>query len=346
VKARDPETGGYISLTKDVDYTVTYKDNTAVGFASVIVQGIGIYAGKNTQEFEIRKKSLENAVPDNIPDIIWDTSWSKGGDSLKKLDSFVSGYISATDNAGNALINNTDFTVKFTVDEKTEKTLSKLVTKEPEKGNSFSVKVSYRGKGCYEGDCKKSVSFEIFSSQEGLVTITDANTEINLKASAFQYTGKPVKPTVKSVYVSGNEGRRKFKKSEYRVVYSGNIYVGTGRVRIMGKNGYTGSKSVTFSIEPKKITSLSVKGLKNQPYTGKPVSVNELPLIVKAGGITLTKDVDYRVVSVSGCDYTKVTKKGDEKPKVKIELLERKAGAKNSQTPKVVWKNGEKRNLL
>ncbi len=342
VKARDPETGKYIPLTKDVDYTVTYKDNTAVGFASVIVQGIGTYAGKNTQEFEIRKKSFENAVPDSIPDITWNKEWSASENALKKLDSFVRGYISATDNAGNALINDTDFTVKFTVSGNTDKTLSKLVKGEPAKGSSVSVKVTYRGKGCYEGTCKKSVTFEIFSSEDGKTMISESNAEITLKASTFQYTGKPIKPAIKSVYVSGNEGRKKLKSSQYKVVYSGNTYVGTGRVKIIGKNGYTGSSFVTFTIEPKKVTSLSVKGLKNQPYTGKAVSVNELPLVVKAGGITLTKDVDYRVVSVNGCDYTNVTKKGDKKPQLKIELLEKKAGAKNSQTPKVVWKNGSK----
>ena len=339
VTARDPETGKNIPLTKDVDYTVTYKDNVEVGYASVIVQGIGIYAGKNTQEFEITKKSFAKAVPDNIPDVAWDKAW---GSDAKKLDAYITRYISATDEAGNTLVYNKDFTVKFTADGKNSKTLSKVVTKEPESGNSIVVGVEYTGKGCFEGKCNKAVNFEIFSSQDGIIIISDNNAQITLKAAEFQYTGKPVKPAVTKVVVSGNDGKIQLKKNQYKVVYSNNVGVGTGRVRILGKNGYTGSFYTTFTINPKKVTSLTVAGVKNQPYTGKAVSVNELPIVVKAGGIVLTKDVDYRIVSVNGSDYTNVTKKGSEKPALRIELIEAKAGTKSSQMPKVVWKNGSK----
>ena len=337
VKARNPETGGYISLKKDVDYSISYKDNTAVGYASVVVQGIGTYAGKNTQEFEIRKRSLEKASPDSIPDVLWDSSWNK---DRTGLDAAVQKYLSATDSAGNPLVYDKDFTVKYSVEDKTGKTLSSLVTKEPEKEAPVTVTVIYRGKGNYEGECRAKVSFSIFSSAEGLTLISDENATLELKFTEAQYTGKAVKPAVKKLIVSGNEGPKKLKSSQYRVVYSNNISIGTGRVKILGKNGYIGSISATFKILPKKVTSLSVKGPGNQPYTGREISANDLPIVVKAGNIVLTKDVDYRILSVDGSDYTNVTKK--EKPAVKIELIKAEPNTKASLLPKVEWKNEEK----
>ena len=39
---------------KDKDYTVTYKNNTKVGTATVVIKGIGNYKGTITKSFKIR----------------------------------------------------------------------------------------------------------------------------------------------------------------------------------------------------------------------------------------------------------------------------------------------------
>ena len=44
-------------LTKDVDYTLTYKDNVNAGTATVIINFIGNYSGSKDATFEIKKKS-------------------------------------------------------------------------------------------------------------------------------------------------------------------------------------------------------------------------------------------------------------------------------------------------
>ncbi len=50
---------GDTTLKKNVDYTVTYVNNVNAGMATVIIQGIGKYTGNKTEEFLIRKLSIE-----------------------------------------------------------------------------------------------------------------------------------------------------------------------------------------------------------------------------------------------------------------------------------------------
>ena len=113
------------------------------------------------------------------------------------------------------------------------------------------------------------------------------------------------------------------------MVYSNNVEVGTARVTVVGKNGYTGSASRTFTIAPKEVKSLKVSKIKTQPYTGSELDINDLPIVVKAGNIVLTKGVDYTVEKSEGVDYA-----GIGKASVTIRLIEDK-GQKN--TPKAVW---------
>lgn len=48
-------------LTKDIDYTVTYKNNIEEGMASAIIQGIGFYKGGCIRTFDIYRKSMDDA---------------------------------------------------------------------------------------------------------------------------------------------------------------------------------------------------------------------------------------------------------------------------------------------
>lgn len=55
-KAVEPDvtiTDEYYTLVRDVDYTVTYKNNIEVGSASVVINGIGDYTGKAVKKFSI-----------------------------------------------------------------------------------------------------------------------------------------------------------------------------------------------------------------------------------------------------------------------------------------------------
>lgn len=329
VKAYDPSTGKYVSLKQDTDYTVSITDNTSVGYASVAVQGIGLYAGRNVQEFEIVQKTLAG-TPGSIPDVVYSAD----------LDKNVNSYITVFDAKNNQLVNGKDFTATFTVDGKSGKTLSALVKSNPEK--EVPVTVEYKGKGNYTGALKTGVTFNVLPSGSEVTALSQAGTDVELKVKAMQYTGKALKPAVKSVIVKSADGAvQALSASNYKVIYTNNTSVGTGRVTVIGKNGYTGSAYATFAITPKFVSGLSVSGLKNQMYTGAEVDIDSLPITVKAGGITLTKGVDYTVEKIEGADYTGITAKGAQAPGVKISLItlteEERAAKKSSEQPKVCW---------
>lgn len=51
-------------LVKDVDYTVTYEDNTNIGKAKVVIEGIGNFYGKSQFNFYIIKTDVESVYLD------------------------------------------------------------------------------------------------------------------------------------------------------------------------------------------------------------------------------------------------------------------------------------------
>ena len=64
------------------------------------------------------------------------------------------------------------------------------------------------------------------------------------------YTGKALKPAVTVKY----NGKTLTNGSDYTVSYKNNVKPGKATITITGKGSYTGTKSVTFNIAPKKET--------------------------------------------------------------------------------------------
>jgi hypothetical protein len=94
-----------------------------------------------------------------------------------------------------------------------------------------------------------------------------------MKNQKMVYTGKPLKPAVEVRY-----GTRKLKKdADYTVSYSGNKAVGIAKLIVTGKGGYTGKKTLRFTILPRTVTisnlsagkqSLTVKWAMRAEATG------------------------------------------------------------------------------
>lgn len=338
VKAYNPETGKYISLVKDQDYKVSYVNNVKKGTAKVIVEGIGAYAGKNTKEFEIRAMDIKNGKPEEIPDMKYD---SKIGEEVIK-------HLSIVDSKNNRLVYGTDFTVKYSVDGNKNSDISKVLPKTSDE--DVEVEVTFAGKGNYAGDVKKTIKFKVIYSEANLIsncTIKFKKTD-NKKneVTDYAYTGNAIKPGI-VVTISENGLTKNLAGKYYKVLYTSNTDIGTGKVVIVGKNGYVGTLSRTFTISPKIVSSLSIQGVKNMPYTG--VSINGLPIVVKAGGTVLRENIDYRVtVSGNTVDVTNNDiKKAGNQPKVVVTLItpEEAKGKKSSLQPKVKWKLNSKTGL-
>ena len=80
-------------------------------------------------------------------------------------------------------------------------------------------------------------------------------TSIKLSKTTYTYTGKSLKP---SVTVKDSKGNKLVKDTDYTVKYSNNKKVGKATVKVTFKGKYSGTKTLTFKINPKatKISSL------------------------------------------------------------------------------------------
>ena len=144
-------------LSKDKDYSVTYKNNKAVGTASVIVTGKGEYSGTITKTFKILpKKDIKKATVS-----LSKTSYIYDGKS--KTPTVTVTY------SGKKLSKDKDYSVTYK-NNKAVGTASVIVT----------------GKGAYSGTITKT-----FKIQSNKVTITfDANGgTVEMKSKTVTYKG-------------------------------------------------------------------------------------------------------------------------------------------------------------
>lgn len=114
------------------------------------------------------------------------------------------------------------------------------------------------------------------------------------EGETFTYSGAELKPTVR-VYINRVvfDDEQLIENTDYTVTYSDNINAGTATVTITGIGTYSGSKNVTFTIEPKKIDSPTFDGLKSEyTYTGQAIE----PEFTLWDGDTVIPSSEYEVI--------------------------------------------------
>lgn len=107
------------------------------------------------------------------------------------------------------------------------------------------------------------------------------------------YSGSELKPSVKVYYNRNYMSSVQLKEGlDYNVTYSDNINTGTATAIVTGIGAYSGTKKVTFTIEPKKISSPTFDGLKPEyTYTGQKVE----PEFALMDGDTVIPSSEYEV---------------------------------------------------
>ena len=107
------------------------------------------------------------------------------------------------------------------------------------------------------------------------------------------YSGSELKPSVKVYYNKNYMSSVQLKEgSDYNVTYSDNLSAGTATAIVTGIGAYSGTKNVTFTIEPKKISSPTFDGLKSEyTYTGQKVE----PEFALMDGDTVIPSSEYEV---------------------------------------------------
>ncbi|MCH5324022.1 MAG: hypothetical protein J1E39_02305 [Eubacterium sp.] len=307
------------TLKLNTDYTVTYSNNTNVGTAKVTVKGKGSYSGTVTKTFTINPLNINAASLGSVAAKYYTGAAQKpvptvklGSKALKNNTDFTLSY-SANTNVGTAKITvkgKGNFTGSRTMTFKI-KTLSLSSAKLTVSDQYYTgaavkptVKVTYgsatytlnkdytvtyknntnlgtatvtvNGKGGLSGS--KSVTFKIKELPVANAKITVSN---------VTYSGKAQTPTVKVTYGSTTYTLNK----HYTVTYKNNTNAGTATVTVKGKSGISGSKSVTFKINPKSVASANVT-VSSVTFTG---AAQKPAPKVTLGGATLKSGTDYTV---------------------------------------------------
>lgn len=274
------------TLKEGVDYLVEYKNNTNVGTATVIITGIDDYSGTISKTYKITPATLTKAtVTLSYTSCTYSGAAKKptvtvtwNDKTLKSGTDYTVTYASNT-NVGTATVTVTGkgnfkdsikktFTIKklslasatvklsatsFTYNTKAQKpTVSSVVLGSKTLKNGTDYKVTYKnntnvgtatvtitGAGNYSGTVSKTFTIKKASVAKAKVTL--ASTSVN-------YTGKALKPAVKSVVLNGVTLKN---GTHYKVTYKNNTNAGKATVTITGIGNCTGTVSATFTINVK-----------------------------------------------------------------------------------------------
>lgn len=322
-----------VTLEKDVDYSVSYKDNINAGTASVVITGIGYYTGTLIKTFTISSKNINSA---SVSGIIAENTYTgqrieqtpvvKMGETIleKNIDYTIS-YSDNTD-VGNAKIyikgiNNYSQTIyeSFKIvplsmdmvqinDFKSYSYSGTAIKPEPvvtyngvtlRKGTDYSVEyenninvgdatVIITGMNNYTGTVSKTFKIEPNSIIIELGSIKNA-TISETNATFHFYTGQAIKPEIQ--VSMGNKTLTEGK--DYTLTYENNINAGTAKVIVTGMGSYSGVASKEFTIIRKSILKADISGIDEKYYyTGDEISPKP---VVTLDNEILSPDTDYSV---------------------------------------------------
>ena len=203
------------TLTKGVDYTISYTNNINAGTAKVIITGKGVYTGSKEISFEIKKAQIEAKI---------------------------SGYTGIYDG--------TNHGISIEVIKPEEGATIKYGTEE---GNyTQTVSPTYTEPGRYT--IYYEITAQNYETKTGreqieisLKTIENAN--VTIENTEYIYDGTEKQPEV----IVKDKDTTLTKGVDYTISYTNNINAGTAKVIITGKGVYTGSKEITFEIKKAQI---------------------------------------------------------------------------------------------
>lgn len=300
------------------DYTLSYKNNTKIGTATVTVKGKGKLSGTKSVTFKINAKPIKNAV------ITYNNSLTYNGSTLSPA---------VTVKYGNATLKkNTDYTVAYS-NNVNAGTGTITITGKGIYGGSvkktFTIKklgisataVSGTGNKVYTGSVIKPVpavkvggrtlkngtDFTVSyknNTEPGTATLkvtgkgnysgsvsktfkitARAINDVEVTIPDTVFTGEQVKPDVVVSY-----GSYQFiNNSDYTLSFKDNVNIGTASVVVTGKNHLSGSRTVTFPIEKADISSTEI-AVKNATFTGSAVKSG---VDVRLGNVTLKEGTHY-----------------------------------------------------
>lgn len=279
---------GTAKLVSGRDYTVRYKNNKAVGTATVSIIGRGNYQETETAQF--------NILPKNITD----------GDVAVSYHEYMVANGKVQKPLLNITYNNNKVQSKYYQAEyyqldETGKRISEALKGVKEIGTYEMV---ITGKTNFTGTVVKTIQVKETGTYMSQTSVT-----INgLTKNATPYTGKAIEPAVEV-----KKGGAAVEKECYTVTYRNNVEVGTAQVIVTGvaEKGYFGSVTKNFNITGTALSSVAAVDTEDWQakvafdlVKGKAEQPNAVLKVKPGKKDKLTKGTDYTV------SYTNNTKPG------------------------------------
>ncbi len=269
-------------LQIDKDYTVSYVNNINPGKATIIIKGIGDYAGTKKATFKIVRTAVNMSEVTCInSNSFLETEFVKGGCTPHPV----------LTHDGYTLRAGTDYTVSYKNNKKTG-TTAKLVAS---------------GKGNFKG--KKEISFTV--SQKDITKVFMYTPNVPYTGRANKYQTKPI--------LTDSDGTRLKANTDYTLTFTDGSATLDKRsnppenavitVHVKGKGNYCGERTDTYTLSGTSFNAAKIT-INNKDYTGKAVTITKEDIksaTIKVAGTTsqLTYGVDFEAVS-----YSKNVKKG------------------------------------
>ena len=231
-------TDGIYTLAKDIDYTISYKNNIDAGTAKAVIKGKGDYKGTIEKTFTVNQCSLKSAVVSNIEEQTYTGSALKPNITVKCGDK--------------KLVKNTDYTVTY--------------KNNTEPGEASVV---IKGKNNYSGSVTKK--FKIFADNPTDISLNKVNMKTTV-GDTFTLTATLSPSNTK--YIRNAKITWTTSNSKVAVVSNGKVTIkggGTAVITAKTSGGKTATCSITAnqpvtSVKLSK-TSLSLEKGKTQTIT-------------------------------------------------------------------------------
>ena len=328
-------------LTQDVDYEVSYTDNTVIGTARITVTGISNCTGTIAKTFTINKCDLNNAQV-SCSDIT--DSYTYSGSQNTPAVSLTNGSVTMSEgtdytveykdniDAGQAKIiitgiGNYEGSIErtFTIDKADISTASATVSALKYTGTSqvadpvvtFNSKkltagtdyisdiTSQTNIGTYDYILTGTGNFTGTLTGDYVINAAEANDlSYALSCQSYTYTGSEFKPTVTVKYGSITLASSR----DYDIAYSNNTNAGTANVLVTLKGNYKGTKQLKFTINKCNLSTITLaKGFYS--YTGKAIKPT-MAITGKNSRMLSTSDYNVSYVSNTKVGTASVTVSG------------------------------------
>lgn len=272
-------------LVKDVDYTLSYQNNTKPGTATVTARGIGQYTGSITRTFVV--KPATNAI----------TTLETGRGITVNFgrDTKADGYqiLYSTDRTFATYHSTTVWDVN--------KSFVNL-TSVPKPGEKYYIKM----RSFVVSDGKRYGNYSPLRSK----TVKGTVTKVTIPHLEYTYLGRELVPSVKAWNF---KGERLVEGTDYTCKITNATNVGTATITVTGKGNYSGTKTKTFKVVKADLSLVKLTGLGDvYSYTGKAV---QPAMTLKYRSQTMKQGSDYTVSYSNNVDLgtatIKITGKGN-----------------------------------